>query len=259
MRVGGFRWGQAGGLPLLRVTAMESAGRVLAVFTSRRGGDSLFPFGELNLGEGVGDRVAAVAANRKQLLTALGLGAATVVWAEQVHGSRVCRVEKTPRACPQADALISDQPGVILGGVFADCVPVFVYDPRRPAVGLAHAGWRGTAAGVVQRTLEAMAAHFGTAPDRCVAAVGPSIGPCCYQVGEEVLRRLRDALPWDAELLRSGRLDLGELNARVLEHCGVPQVNRAELCTSCNRELFFSHRRDGGRTGRMAALVGILP
>ena len=167
-------------------------------------------------------------------------------------------------AIADVDALISDEPGVFPLLLFADCVPILLVDPRRPAVGLAHAGWQGTAGAIAARTVEAMAAEFGSDPADVVAGVGPAIGGCCYEVSDEVAGAVLAATPPGAEALRPGRggrphLDLAAANRAQLLAAGLrPEcVELAEQCTSCRVDRFFSHRAEQGRAGRHAAIVGL--
>ncbi|HEY3315259.1 MAG TPA: peptidoglycan editing factor PgeF, partial [Bacillota bacterium] len=169
-------------------------------------------------------------------------------------------------AIPGADALITDEPGLTLLIGCADCVPVYLVDPDLPSIGLAHAGWRGTVGRIAAKTLEAMAQAFGTRSGRVLAAIGPSIGSCCYEVDEAVAGPLREAFPEDWPLLldpglRPGRwqCDLWAANRTALIQAGVAadRIRVASLCTACNHETFFSHRASGGRAGRMAALLAL--
>ncbi|MCL6451527.1 MAG: peptidoglycan editing factor PgeF [Acetobacteraceae bacterium] len=283
----GFEWEERGGLELYRARSLQAAGPVLAAVTSRRGGVSSGPYATLNLGLGVGDDPSCVRENRDRLARALGAPPSRIVSAPQVHGDGVAVVESGRLVPPgPADALITRDTGLFLAGYFADCVPVFLYDPDSGAVALAHAGWRGTVLKVAAAALGAMGARFGTRPGRVWAALGPAIGPCCYRVGEEVLQPLRRAFSGWEGLVGDGPpagargedrgkdggadpgsdqprrpLDLVRANLACLEAAGVDpaRISVAGLCTACHPERFFSHRRDGGRTGRMAALIGLLP
>jgi len=270
-----------------RLLALEKTGLVQAVISHRQGGISQGPFHSLNLGLRVGDEEELVLENRRRLLQALGLDLDAVVTAEQVHGDRIVRVGQKERgrgarsretAIEGADGLITDEPGVVLLAFFADCVPIFLLDPERPAIGLAHAGWKGTVLGVAKKALAAMQREFGTDPRRCLAALGPSIGPCCYEVDEKVLRPLAEVYPYWRELVtlpeepasarfhrgippvaegaRRGHLDLWRANLRQLEEAGLRPENIAVegICTSCQHEVYFSYRADHGRTGRFGAI-----
>jgi YfiH family protein len=191
-------------------------------------------------------RVAAALAPRGRLLLL-----------KQVHG---CSVQRAPWAGrPQADAAVSEQPGMLLGIETADCLPVLLLDPRRRAVAAAHAGWRGTAAGVVREAVRALL-EGGSSPGDLLAALGPAIGVCCYEVGEE----LRQAFAGEAGVLfRSGprgrpHFDLRAANRRQLEQAGLrpERILSVEHCTYCRPELYHSYRREGTGTGRMTSWIG---
>jgi len=224
-------------------------------FTTREGGVSAAPFDTLNLGGAVGDDPEAVAENWRRLERSTGLGFARV---RQVHGARAVRLDEPGAPVEEADAVISSRPGVAACVSVADCVPVLLADPRSGVVAAVHAGWRGTigraaAAGV--RALEAAGARAGD----LLAAVGPSIGPCCYEVSADLAARFRGELDPGVVRDRPGapHLDLWAANAAVLRAAGVAagRIEIAGRCTACERELFFSHRRDAGRTGRQMAYI----
>lgn len=231
---------------------------------TRLGGYSRPPFADLNVGGHVGDDPAAVAANHRAIYAALGVDPARVVSARQVHGDRVARVDAADvgRTLEATDALITDTPGILLLLRFADCVPVWLYDPRHHAVGLAHAGWQGTARCIAAKTACAMGEAFGSRPEEIVAGIGPAIGPCCYEVGADVIEALRvvvadvDALLSDRST-DTARLDLWQANAVQLGAVGVSHIETAGLCTSCHVDAFYSHRREEGRTGRFAVVAGL--
>jgi YfiH family protein len=220
-----------------------------AAFSTRIGGVSEPPFDTLNLGRLTGD--PGVRQNRHRLAAALGVDARGVLIGRQVHEAAVRRhdgptepsayEEPQPRL-PDADGHATDRPGLAPLVFTADCLPIALSGAR--GVAMIHCGWRGMAAGIVQRGVEEV--------DASAAAVGPGIGPCCYEVGDEV----REAFAPLGDGIAAGRmLDLREVARRLLVQAGVEQVEISDLCTSCNPELFFSHRRDGGRTGRQAGLV----
>jgi YfiH family protein len=158
---------------------------------------------------------------------------------------------------------MTDAPGVYLIMRYADCVPVLFFDPVRRAVGIAHAGWRGTLALVAQRTALAMVDQFGCAPANIRAAIGPSIGPCCYEVGDEVVAETRTVFGDEADSLlppgpRRRHLDLWAANRAQLHAIGLQHLETAEICTSCHVEDYFSHRAEAGRTGRFGAMIGLV-
>jgi YfiH family protein len=225
-------------------------------FTTRRGGASRAPFDALNLGGNVGDEPAAVEENWARLAAATGLSFARV---RQVHGDRVVPAAACD-AREEADAVASATPGLAACVLVADCVPVLLADPRSGAVAAVHAGWRGTIARIAARAVEALARSHGARAGDLVAAIGPSIGPCCYEVAPELAERFaRELGPEAAPAAR--RVDLWRANARVLEDAGVAPaaVDLLRRCTACEGELFFSHRRHAGRTGRQVGYVAPRP
>ncbi len=236
-------------------------------FTLRGGGASRGAFASLNFSSREGDPAARVRENWRRLERAAALPARGWALLSQVHGARVERVAAGRASChhrrahPEADGMATDRPRVALGVLTADCLPVVLAVPGTAAVAIAHAGWRGTLEGVGPATLRELCAVAGASPREVVAAIGPCIGRCCYQVGDEVRGAFRER--WGAAharriLERAGgwRLDLQAANLRQLRDLGVPARNVATvpLCTCCRADLFFSYRRDG-RTGRMLNFV----
>ncbi len=221
-------------------------------FAGRGGGVSAPPYGTLNLSRHVGDLPQAVAENRRR---AISRGAPTpdAVWGQLVHGPDVAWLgpEAVPGPGPVADGLLTEQAGLTIAMTFADCVPIWLASRSPAAGGLLHAGWRGTVRGVARAGVAALAAR-GAAPNVLDVVIGPSIGPCCYEVGSEVVDAVM-ALDLGPGLVDSRRhLDLWEANRRLLCAAGVAEerVLVVGLCTACHPEWLFSHRREGGRTGR---------
>jgi YfiH family protein len=184
----------------------------------------------------------------------------------QVHGTAVARAVDclAPGEPPEADAVVTATPGVTVGVVTADCVPVLLAGPSGSAVAAVHAGWRGLAAGIVEAAVAGLATQGELEPARIVAAIGPHIGPCCYEVDEPVLtalaRRHREALAGATRPARAGHalLDLGALVRAALERAGLaaPSIGvAAEACTCCDARRFHSHRRDGARSGRLVHFI----
>jgi polyphenol oxidase len=224
-------------------------------FTTRQGGRSEPPFDSLNLGGRVGDDPASVAANWALVERETGLSFARV---SQVHGARAVRLDAASPPVEEADAVITRRPGLAACVSVADCVPILLADPGSGAVAAVHAGWRGTVARVAAEAVRALSAEAGSAPERLLAVVGPSIGPCCYEVSPDLAARFAAEL--GPEVVRGGpapALDLWAANGAVLRAAGV-RPDRIETlcrCTSCERDLLFSHRRDAGRTGRQIAFI----
>lgn len=240
---------------------------IVAGMSLRAGGVSAAPWASLNCALHVGDDPDHVRENRRRLALSAGFAPEDWTSAEQTHGNRVRVVEAADRgagrrtretAFPDTDAMITREPGILLAAFFADCVPLFFVDPVRRAVGIAHAGWRGTALDIAGRTVRAMAEAFGTNPGDLRAAIGPSIGPCCYEVDDAVVGQIgADA----ARRTAGGRfmLDLKEANRQFMIKAGLApnHIEVSGYCTRCRTDLFFSHRGEGGTTGRMAAFIGI--
>lgn len=266
-------WQDHDGLALFHMTGLEALGGVAAIFTGRQRGVSPQWEGGLNWSLSVGDEPAAVAENRRLTLAALGLTPDRAVMAGLVHGDRVVAVQQgqspeqapgTVRVEPDCDALVTDQPGLALVVTAADCVPLFFYDPVRRVVGVAHAGWRGTVAGIGGKTARLMHEAFGCQLHQIHAAVGPSIGPCCYEVGPQVAEPVRAFYGPDADdllhpLATQGkdRLDLWEANRRDLLRTGVGAVSVGGACTACENHRLFSHRGEAGKAGRGAAVIAL--
>jgi polyphenol oxidase len=224
-------------------------------FSTRLGGVSEEEFASLNLGILTEDDPARVVVNRTRLCEAVDADpdGATMAW--QRHGGTVTRAQPRGIITPgtvydHCDGLWSDAPGRAMLLLTADCMPIAIArsDGLRPAVEILHAGWRGLLAGIVAAGVRAIGAR------KLVAAIGPSIGPCCYEVGDEVAAPFRQAFGDDV-VLDGSKLDLWTAAERALRAAGVEHVDRFDLCTACDGERFFSHRRDHGRTGRQGVIA----
>lgn len=230
---------------------------------TRLGGVSRRPFATLNAGHTVGDSAEAVAENLDRLHAALDLDPSRTVTAHQIHGSRVTSVGRSRwgGVVPSSDGLVTDEPGTTLLLRFADCVPLFLVDAETRAVGLGHAGWRGTAARLAGRLVEAMVSRYRSGPAQLRAGIGPGIAAHHYPVSDDVASRVAPALPEpDRALIRMNgtvHLDLWEANRQQLLAAGVVAAELIPLCTACYSHEFFSHRREGSATGRFAALLAL--
>jgi YfiH family protein len=246
---------------------MERFPQLTAGFSTRNGGVSAAPLNSLNCALHVNDDANNVIDNRRRLACAAGFSPDAMTCVEQVHGIEVAIVTGEQRgmgSCsredvPHKDALITAEPNIMLTAFFADCVPLYFYDPDCRAVGLAHAGWKGTVRNIVQSTLDAMSRQYGSSPEHIHAAIGPSIGACCYEVDDKVI----DQIPLANVYVSAGNgkymLDLKEMNRQFMIKAGILPMNIeiTRLCTSCNTDLFFSHRREQGKTGRMAGWIAL--
>ena len=237
---------------------------VHAVFT-RQGGLSPAPWASLNVGGTVGDERERVLENRYRAFHALGRDPRSMFDVWQVHSADVVITQAPHFSQPpefKADAILTDRPGVTLFMRFADCVPILLHDPKKDLIGIAHAGWQGTVKKIAKATVEAMQAAYGSNPADILAAIGPSIGPDHYEIGPDVIERVRTSFDDDSDALlhlHDGRvhLDLWAANQLTLEQAGVGQVEVAGLCTACTPDNWFSHRAEKGKTGRFGALIAL--
>ncbi|MGH8225075.1 MAG: peptidoglycan editing factor PgeF [Gammaproteobacteria bacterium] len=235
----------------------EAPPAVRALVTTRAGGVSSGPYASLNLGTRSGDDPVKVAANRTRLAAARL--PAEPLWLRQVHGNRVLAADEEFDPEPEADAAVTSTPRRVLAVLTADCLPVFLAARDGSAVGVAHAGWRGLAAGVVEAALAAMPAPR----EEVIVWLGPAIGAAHYEVGADVHDAFADSPDVERAFTASGRpdhwfCDLAALARARLEAAGVGAVSGGEFCTFDDRERFYSYRRDG-ETGRMASLIWVEP
>ena len=258
------------GITLLSFDLLAKETGALHAITTRAGGESLPPFESLNLGLNVGDVQECVVRNYQLVSKALGIELDSFATCKQVHGDRVIEVtEKDEAKGPfshyheEADAMITKVPGPVLMVRVADCIPVLFFDPVQKVIGIAHAGWRGTVKEIAAKTAEVIVSRYNSDPARILVGIGPSIGPCCYEVDNQVRAYYEEKFPSGRNLFeeREGKnyLNLWEANRRQLLNTGIREENieLAGLCTACHPQTFFSHRREKGRTGRFAALIGM--
>lgn len=263
---------------------------VVHCFSTRRGGVSTGYLASLNLGVHRGDDWNKVYVNYRRLGAAVGFTPEQTVFTHQTHTDAVARVWASDRGWglfrevePERDGIYTNEPGVALVCFSADCTPILLHDPVRHAAAAVHAGWRGTAKGIAARCVEAMVRDFGTDPTDLEAAVGPCIGPCCFETGPEVPEAMRNALGPEAErfIRRDGtlppalpgkghsehseesvpqkgekyHLDLKGLNALWLRRMGVTKIDLSSDCTRCQPDRFWSHRLTGQARGSLAAII----
>ena len=244
---------------------------VVHCFSTRRGGVSTGYLESLNLRVHSPDPWENVYENYRRLGAAVGFTPEQTVFTRQTHTDRVQRVGAADRGDglfrevgPERDGIYTDEPGVALVCFSADCTPILLHDPVRHAIAAVHAGWRGTALGIAARAVEAMYRDFGSDPADLEAAIGPCIGPCCFETGPEVPAAMRDALGTDADsyIRQSGEksfLDLKQLNALWLRRAGVKKIDVSADCTRCQPKRYWSHRRTGQARGAMAAVIMLRP
>lgn len=265
-----FVYGQQG--PLHISSQMFAEKGFIAAFTLRKGGWSPSPYDSLNMGFAVGDDAENVIRNRSGVLAGLGLDPFKACSMRQVHGIRISEValpvEGHGGISPdgefeQTDGLYTKLKGAALIATIADCVPVIIADEKTRSIGIVHAGWRGTAAKAAMRLSQAMGFGKGIG---CgfMAAIGTSIGPCCYEIGQETAEKLEASCSSSGQAITcvgsSIRADIGMINELQLLEIGFSpeRIIRYKGCTSCESDRFFSHRRDKGLTGRMAAVAAVL-
>jgi YfiH family protein len=254
-------------LDQLRYYAFDLLGEtnvVQGLFT-RQGGISPAPWDSLNLGGTVGDSRENVIENRKRIFDHFGRPVESIFDVWQVHGTNVIASD-TPRPLDgvhqKADAILTDRPEITLFMRFADCVPIFLHDPVRKVIGIVHAGWQGTVKKVCAVTVQAMADQYGCRPENILAGIGPSICVEQYEVRSDVADQVEQAFGSDAGALLqrqngSIHLDLWEANRIILEQSGVRQIQVSGVCTASDTSSWYSHRAEGGKTGRFGALLAL--
>lgn len=251
-------------VPFFQFRKLAGDARLVHAVSARGRGESW------NMSYSVAPKHGDPARARREFLAALQIRAEQVAVAGQVHGKCVQRVasKSLPRdpkrpgqsLYTETDGLITDEWNLPLLVTAADCPPVFLFDPKTPAIGIVHSGWRGTWARIAPEAIEAMKDQFGSKPKNIVAAVGPGIGSCCYEVGEDLIGKLAQG---DRKHLlpRGGSwvLDLPSWIVSQLRESGLVESNieRSPYCTSCHRQHFFSHRAERGDTGRVAAVIAL--
>jgi len=282
-------------LQLLHSEKLAKLPWLIHAFSSRRGGVSRAYGGNaLNLGFTKHDTRAAVERNRALLLRELGVTHGRKSWPlitlRQIHSDLIHRVDRLPNEPLAGDGLITNTPGLLLAILTADCLPVILVDRKNRAVGVFHAGWRGTVKRIVEKGIGEMRRYFGSDPRNLIAAIGPGVQGCCYQVGEEVRTKFETQFAYAAELFREVKesdpvrekypllfltarapghselpvslyLDLVEANRRQLIDGGVPakNIDASSPCAACHTDLLFSHRAEKGITGRLMAVTGVRP
>lgn len=233
--------------------------RVVAFSTRRQGGVSKGNYASLNVNPFCGDNSRDVATNRGLLAAELGIPSSHIVFPHQVHGTMSCKVTE-PCAPEGVDALFTDVPGLCVAVSTADCIPVLLYDPARPAVAAIHAGWRGTVADIVSKTLHCMVRELGVVPSRMRAVIGPGIGMDAFEVGDEVYDAFADAgFPMQQIAVRRDKwhIDLPASNAWRLRECGIEDIHLSGMCTFSQPDEFFSARRLGIHSGRIISGIMI--
>lgn len=254
----------AGGLQYFQFNIFPRNKVIQAIFT-RHGGVSPTPWASLNLGGTVGDTRSVVIENHQRIFKAVALPFETMFDVWQVHGTEIVCAE-APRPLDdehqKADVILTNKLDITLLMRFADCVPIFLYDPIKNVIGIVHAGWQGTVKKAAAAAIEAMTEHYQSNPQDVLAGIGPSIGVDHYEIGSDVVSAANKAFGNRAtEVLVSNNgqiyLDLWKANQIVLQESGVNAIEVAGLCTACQTDDWFSHRAENGQTGRFGALMAL--
>jgi YfiH family protein len=258
---------KAGKVHYLEPRNITTDGMIVAGFTTRHEGVSRPPYNSLNLGANTLDPPHNVKGNRSLLARACGTRLEKLVTVEQVHGTDLLVIDSKNQDLShflklECDGIVTNQPGVMIAIGVADCVPILLFDPVKRVIAALHAGWKGTAGNIVAKGVEALCDCFETETGSIKAAIGPAIGPCCYEVDEPVRDAFRKSgLAWEGCATPQGTgkwgLDLKQANRMQLLAAGVLEGNieTASHCVSCNPDLFFSYRRDQGETGRHLGFI----
>ncbi|MBA1333708.1 MAG: Multicopper polyphenol oxidase [Firmicutes bacterium] len=261
------------GIVYFTIESFERTGLVRHCFSTRIGGVSSGRVKGLNLGFSRPDSRDSVMENFRLICSAVGFELNNLVFTRQVHSSTVLRVGQSDRGkgitkendFSDVDGFVTDERDVVLTTFYADCVPLFFLDTEKASIGLAHAGWRGTVAGIAKETIKLMMKEFDSVPRNILVGIGPSICRNCYEVDEPVVKRLKETLEcWRDVVVYTGKgkylFDLQRTNRLILINSGVPDENitESEMCTKCNADLFYSFRREKENTGSLAALMQLL-
>ncbi len=256
---------RVGALYYITFPSFDETGLVRHLYSTRRGGVSEGYLGPMNLGFHRGDDENAVLENYRRICFVSGIFPGDMVVSDQVHGDRVLAVDARdrgkgmmkPERLEKVDGLITDTRELCLVTFYADCVPLFFLDPVRKVIGLSHAGWRGTALEIGRKTVEKMTETYGCKPENILAGIGPSIGPCCYEVREDVASFFPSVFVRPTEDKEKFMLDLWGANEASLLRAGLlkDHITVTDLCTKCHPEYFHSHRHAGTRRGTQAAFL----
>lgn len=248
----------------LQFNNLSKCDNIIHFSSTREGGVSSNKLFSLNLGFTVNDNPKNVNQNLKLLALANDIEKSQMVFPKQTHSSNIGIVKSANGIFPNTDALITNIPGVCICVRTADCVPILLYDPVQKVIAAIHSGWKGTIKKISKQTIELMQNEFGTKPENIIAGIGPSIGPEVYEVGSELIEIFHKSFGKNHIITSiknsdKGLLNLWEVNKQILIDCGITynQIEIAEVCTYSNPELFYSARRDGVKTGRLATGIMI--
>lgn len=270
MHSNSFNLKEKNGVYYYTFPSFEKTGLVRHLFTSRIGGVSNEPYKSLNLGINTKDNVENIKKNFEKVLSIINNTIDNVVVSHQLHTTNVKIVDKNDIgkginniiSGDGIDGLITNIPGIALFTFYADCVPIFYLDTVKRVVGLAHGGWRGTVNKIAGKVVDMMIESYNSNPKDIIVGIGPSIGPCCYEIGNDVYNKFNINFTNINNLIKSmgkdrWHLNLWEANSQILKEKGIlsRNISICGICTSCHNDLFFSYRKEKGVTGRMAAVI----
>lgn len=258
-----FQIHEQGKLMYLTIPQFDELNMVNHCFTTRLGGVSRGIFQSMNLSKTNGDELSNVEENYRRICEAIGVNSEDLVYSDQVHDTKIHCVtkENANQKLSGIDGLITNEPNIPLVTFFADCVPLFFLDPREKVIALAHAGWRGTVGKIGKKVVDLMEDQYHSKREDIYAAIGPSIGACCFEVGEEVAEEFKKIFPKkeiiSKEINGKCYIDLWRANQITLLESDISQerITITDLCTKCNKDYFFSHRGHHGKRGTMAAIM----
>ncbi|MBF8982229.1 peptidoglycan editing factor PgeF [Lutibacter sp. B2] len=261
------------GVVYYSIPTFDKTNLVKTCFTTKIGGVSKGNYSSLNLGIKTDDKKENIIDNFKNVCEATNISIQNLVLSDQVHKDNIRILTKEDRGkgvlydsdILEVDGFITNEKNVALVNVYADCVSIFLLDRKQKVISLVHSGWKGTVKKIVSKALVMMKEHFGTNPKDCLAAIGPSIGPCCYEVDGKVIDQFKETFEdiSDFTLLKDDgkyMLDLWKVNKMILVENGILESNisMSNICTMCNSEKLFSYRKDKGTTGRMVGIIQLL-
>lgn len=257
----------SGKVGYLTFKKLEKYPAISHAFSTRYGGVSKNEFSSMNFYLGDSESAENVEENYKIFCDALGYDKKNLVRSRQIHGNKIKLISKEDITNGNLnfqgiDGFITDIPGIVLKTSHADCCPVYIFDPIRKVVGLAHAGWRGTVSGIAENLAFNFTEKFGSKKDNLICALGPCIGKCCFEVGEDVKHEF-DALNFDIAFKKCKnnkfKIDIKEINKKIMENFGIPSNNiiKSDICSCCNKDLLFSNRATKGKRGNNAAFIMI--
>ncbi|MBF8251513.1 MAG: protein of unknown function DUF152 [Deltaproteobacteria bacterium] len=242
---------------------LEGVPGLVHAFLGRIGGISSGHLAYLNLGRRDEDKPENLAENKRRVAAAFGVDEGKIFTVSQVHSDLIVVLDSVDAGVEEiktqeADGIITDVKGLSIGILTADCVPVLLFDRKNKIVAAVHAGWKGTASKISAKAVEIMMERFESRPQDIAAAIGPAIGPCCYEVGEEVVSAFGDQEGVAVQQGNKWHVDLPKVNLLQLQDTGVTDIDLSNICTSCRTDLFFSHRKEMGKTGRQLSFISLI-